>query len=110
MPAAEIPVEEAIERAGKTGWLLDVREQNEWDDVNAPVAHLIPMSQLNDRIDEIPSDEPILVICHSGYRSMRVASALVDAGFDAVSVGGGMVAWQSAGGVVREADSPAADA
>lgn len=110
MAAEEIPVDEAIQRAGDTGWLLDVREQSEWDDVNAPVAHLIPLSQLNDRIDEIPHDQPIMVICHSGYRSMRAASALVDAGYDAVSVAGGMVAWQSAGGVVHEAGSPADDA
>jgi len=110
MAAAEIPVEEAIARAGESGWLLDVREQGEWDEVNAPVAYLIPLSQLNERIGEVPQDEPVLVICHSGYRSMRAASALVDAGYDAVSVAGGMVAWQSAGGVVREGGSTSADA
>jgi rhodanese-related sulfurtransferase len=108
--ASEIPVDEAIERASKTGWLLDVREQGEWDAVNTPVAHLIPMSQINERIEEVPLGEPILVICHSGFRSAKVAAALVDAGYDAVSVAGGMVAWQSAGGVVREAGSSAVDA
>lgn len=110
MAAQEITVDEAIERAGATGWLLDVREQGEWDDVHAPVAHLIPLLQLGDRLEEIPNDEPILVICHSGFRSAKAANALVDAGYDAVTVAGGMVAWQSAGGVVLEAGSPAADA
>jgi rhodanese-related sulfurtransferase len=48
-----------------------------------------------------------LVICHSGQRSQRVATALVDAGKDAINVIGGMLAWQQAGGdVVAEGSEP----
>jgi rhodanese-related sulfurtransferase len=107
---SEIPVDEAIELTGAGGWLLDVREQDEWDRGHAPEAHLIPMSVIEQRVDELPNDERILVICHSGYRSWQVTKALVAAGFDAASVSGGMEAWQSAGGVVvtDEASSPSA--
>lgn len=105
--AAQIPVEDAISLVAGDGWLLDVREQGEWNQGHAPDAHLIPMGQIMDRIDEIPVDGEIVVICHSGYRSWQVTKALVDAGYNAVNVAGGMEAWQSAGGVVVT-DGPAA--
>jgi rhodanese-related sulfurtransferase len=98
--AAQLSAEDAISRTADGAWLLDVREQGEWDAGHAPSANLIPMGQLMDRIDEVPDDIPILVICHSGYRSWMVTKALVAAGYDAVNVAGGMEAWESAGGVV----------
>jgi rhodanese-related sulfurtransferase len=98
--AAEISAAEAIDRVAGSDWMLDVREQDEWDRGHAPTAHLIPMSVIEQRFGEIPEDVPLVVVCHSGYRSWTVAKALVAAGYDAVSVAGGMDAWQSAGGVV----------
>jgi rhodanese-related sulfurtransferase len=98
--AAQIPAAEAIALVGESGWMLDVREQDEWDRGHAPQAHLIPMGSLMDRIDEVPDDARIVVVCHSGYRSWQVTKALVNAGYDAVNVAGGMEAWESAGGVV----------
>jgi rhodanese-related sulfurtransferase len=98
--ARQIPADEAIALVAGDGWLLDVREQNEWDAGHSPEAHLIPMGEVMDRLDEIPLDSEVVVICHSGYRSWQVTKALVDGGYDAVNVAGGMEAWQSAGGVV----------
>ena len=103
--AVQIPAEDAIALAAGSAWMLDVREQDEWDRGHAPQAHLIPMGSIMDRIDELPADAQIVVICHSGYRSWQVTKALVNAGYDAVNVAGGMEAWQSAGGVVVT-DSP----
>ena len=103
--AAQIPADEAIALVAGDGWLLDVREQDEWNAVHSPEAHLIPMYEINDRITEIPDDIPVVVICHSGYRSWQVTKALVDLGYNAVNVAGGMDAWQSAGGVVFAAGS-----
>ena len=108
--AAQIPAEEAIALVAGEGWLLDVREHDEWDAVHSPEAHLIPMYEINGRLDEIPEDVPLVVICHSGYRSWQVTKALVDLGYDAVNVAGGMDAWQSAGGVVVTSDSNPASA
>jgi rhodanese-related sulfurtransferase len=96
---SEVSAAEAVVLA-ETAWLLDVREQDEWDRGHAPAAHLIPMSVIEQRSGELPEDERIVVICHSGYRSARVTQALLAAGYDAVNVAGGMDAWQSAGGVV----------
>jgi len=104
--AVQIPAEDAIQLVAGGGWLLDVREPGEWEQGHAPEAHLIPMGQIMDRIDEIPSEADVVVVCHSGYRSWQVTKALVEAGYDAVNVSGGMEAWQSAGGVVVT-DGPA---
>ena len=108
--ATQIPAADAIALVAGSGWLLDVREPDEWNRGHAPDAHLIPMGSVMDRIDEIPTDSRVVVVCHSGYRSWQVTTALVAAGYDAVNVAGGMDAWQSAGGVVVSGgpDSPLA--
>ncbi len=95
-PAVE--ASDAIRETQDGVLLLDVREEWEWDRGHAPQAVSIPMSQLDERISEIPDDRRVLVVCHSGVRSERVTEALLRAGYDAVNVAGGMVAWQSAGG------------
>jgi rhodanese-related sulfurtransferase len=107
---SQIEAAEAIVLAGTSAWLLDVREQHEWDSGHARGAHLIPMSVIEQRVGEIPEDQPILVICQGGYRSWQVTKALVVAGFDATNVAGGMDAWQSAGGVVVTDGSEPSDA
>jgi len=78
--------------------LLDVRELNEFADVRAPGAALIPTSQFMARVPDLPADRPLLVICHVGGRSAAVTGYLVRAGrTDVVNVAGGMVAWERAG-------------
>jgi rhodanese-related sulfurtransferase len=96
----EVPVQEAIAAAASGEYLLDVREQREWDEVQAPGATLLPMRALSERAGELPEDGRILVICHSGVRSAAVTEALVAAGYPAVNVTDGMVAWEAAGGPV----------
>ena len=98
--ATQIPAEEAIAQVADSAWLLDVREPDEWNRGHAPDAHLIPMGSVMDRIDEIPTDSRVVVVCHSGHRSWQVTKYLAENGYDAVNVAGGMEAWQSAGGVV----------
>jgi rhodanese-related sulfurtransferase len=80
--------------------LVDVREQDEWDRGHAPHAVHLPMSALEERYSELPEDANLLIICHSGGRSFRVTDALERAGYNAVNVEGGMLAWHAAGGAV----------
>ncbi|ALG05614.1 rhodanese-like domain-containing protein [Kibdelosporangium phytohabitans] len=77
--------------------LLDVREQNEWDAGHAPDALHIPMGELAGRLDELPSDQDVYVICRSGGRSARVTAYLNGNGWDATNVDGGMQSWHAAG-------------
>jgi len=80
--------------------LLDVREPAEYSAVHAPNAKLIPLGQINSRLNELDSykDKPIVVICRSGRRSAQAVSMLQNAGYTRVSnVKGGILAWESSG-------------
>ena len=77
--------------------LLDVREQHEWDAGHAPDAVHVVLGDLPGRVAELPTDRPIVVACKAGGRSAMATEALVGAGFDAVNLAGGMLAWVDAG-------------
>lgn len=74
------------------GVLLDVREETEWEQGTLPDAQLIPMSEIMNRLDEIPKDKPILCICRSGGRSQQVAAFLAHHGYSVANMEGGMKA------------------
>jgi rhodanese-related sulfurtransferase len=57
----------------------------------------VPMGQVRSRLDELPRDRPVAVVCHLGGRSAQVTAFLVASGFDARNVEGGMRAWAAAG-------------
>lgn len=80
--------------------LLDVREIEEWDAGHAPDARHLPMSQLTSRLDEVPDDDPLFVVCRSGARSARVVAFLAGHGYPAVNVEGGMQSWAAQGRAV----------
>ncbi len=97
MPA-EISVEQAKQKYDSGIFILDVREQDEWDAGHIPNATLIPLGQLQNRASELPKDKEIVVVCRSGKRSATGRDTLLNAGFASVtSMAGGMVAWQAAG-------------
>jgi rhodanese-related sulfurtransferase len=77
--------------------LLDVREDDEWAAGRAPGAVHVPMTQLAERLEEIPDGDPVYVICRSGGRSARVTAYLNSQGWDTVNVAGGMGGWAAAG-------------
>jgi rhodanese-related sulfurtransferase len=89
----EVSPQEALALVRSGTKLIDVREQDEWDAGHASEATLIPMSEIQGRLAELPAEEQFLLICRSGARSERVAAFLNAEGFDAVNVGGGMLAW-----------------
>jgi rhodanese-related sulfurtransferase len=77
--------------------LLDVREHDEWTAGHASAATHIPMGELVERLDELPTDGTLFVVCRSGVRSAHVAAFLNANGWDAVNVDGGMQAWHASG-------------
>lgn len=95
---AEITVEEAYQKYQEGAFVLDVRTQGEWDEYHAPNTTLIPLDQLPNRVDEVPRDQEIVVICRSGNRSQVGRDILLEAGFQQVtSSTGGLKAWSAAG-------------
>jgi len=79
------------------GFLLDVREDDEWHAGHAPEAVHVAMGTIPDRTAELPSDRTIVCICRVGGRSGAVAVALAGAGYDVRNVEGGMLAWEATG-------------
>ena len=73
--------------------VVDVREPWETEICRIDGAQLIPMSSLPRRLQEIPRDRTVAVICHAGMRSYQVAAWLLSQGIEAVSVAGGIDAW-----------------
>jgi len=79
------------------GVLLDVREPDEWAAGHAPEAVHIPMGELAGRLEELPPDNPVYVVCRGGGRSARVTAYLNANGWDATNVDGGMKSWHATG-------------
>lgn len=79
-------------------YVLDVREQYEYDEKHIPNVTLLPMSEIQSRLDEIPTDKEVIITCRSGNRSGQVTQFLEENGFDNVhNMQGGIVAWEEAG-------------
>ena len=78
-------------------YILDVREQDEYDAAHAPGVTLVPLGELMQRVDEVPTDRPVYVMCHSGGRSARATQYLEQQGVDAINIDGGITAWHGAG-------------
>jgi rhodanese-related sulfurtransferase len=95
-----VSVQEAAElQSGEVGALIiDVREPNEYAQIRARGAVLLPLGQLNGRVKDLPRDRELLLMCRTGGRSQNATQFLAANGFENVSnVQGGIMAWHHAG-------------
>jgi rhodanese-related sulfurtransferase len=78
--------------------IIDIREVAEHDQTRIPGIPLLPMSELSERIDELP-DGPLAILCRSGARSARVTQYLTSLGTygEVANLEGGIVAWAEDG-------------
>lgn len=95
--AREISVDQAYELYQAGTFVLDVRTQEEWDEYHAPNTTLIPLDELEARLSELPADQDIVVVCRSGNRSQQARDILLNAGFSATSMAGGLKEWYAKG-------------
>ena len=88
---------DGLEAAGDAQ-LVDVRTQEERDAGRIPTdtAH-IPFEELLTRAAELDKDRPIVFYCRVGERSAAAADAFAASGYDAMSLAGGIVAWEESG-------------
>jgi rhodanese-related sulfurtransferase len=74
-------------------FFLDCREPEEYEIARIDGATLIPMSEIQRRLDEVPKTRPVVVYCHHGMRSMNVALWLRTNAVEARSLAGGIDRW-----------------
>jgi sulfur dioxygenase len=77
-------------------FVLDVRSPGEFEGELGHVesAHLIPLDELRERLEEIPRDKPVVTVCQSGKRSAMAAEILLKSGYERVAnVTGGLIQW-----------------
>ncbi|GAB3988669.1 rhodanese-like domain-containing protein [Nocardioides marmoraquaticus] len=77
--------------------VLDVREPVEWEHGHIDGAVHVPLQQLPGRVEELPRDQQLLVVCKVGGRSSQATAFLQEKGFEAVNLAGGMIDWAEAG-------------
>ncbi len=95
---AEISVAQAAEKRDQGAFILDVREPSEWVQFHIPGAKLIPLGDLPNRLNEVPKDRDVVVVCRTGHRSAQGRDILLKAGYTRVtSMAGGVTQWQAQG-------------
>ncbi len=94
----EISVQEAQKRIENGALLLDVREQEEYDEERIPGSQLLPLSELMARFeDEVPEGIEIIAQCRSGKRSAQATDFLRAQGYDVTNMEGGILKWKAEG-------------
>jgi rhodanese-related sulfurtransferase len=94
----QVTVEEAFQFYQEEVYFLDVRTPMEWQAGHIPGATLIPLDELAVRSGELPVNEPILIYCRSGNRSLQAMNLLDSVGFmNLSSMDGGIEDWITAG-------------
>jgi sulfur-carrier protein adenylyltransferase/sulfurtransferase len=94
--AGEITVDELKQRMdrGEQLFILDVRNQEEYEICRIPGSQLLPLPQLAQRFEELPKDTEFVVHCKSGMRSAKAIAFLKQQGFQKLrNLKGGILAW-----------------
>lgn len=94
------PKQAVTEFSEKKAIIVDVREDDEWQEQHIPGAIHIPLGQLKSRLSELESykNSEIITQCRSGGRSAQAVEQLKTAGFNNVhSLEGGIKAWEKEG-------------
>ena len=95
---AEISVTELEKLIAAGSLLIDVRETDEFVAGHVPTAISIPLSTVQDRVDEFRHQGTVYVICQVGGRSMRACQYLADFEINnLVNIAGGTTGWIALG-------------
>lgn len=87
-----------LEENGNAVFILDVRELSEYQGPLGHIenSHLIPLGELNEQLQQIPHDQPVVTVCRAGGRSAQATVMLRRAGIENVAnLAGGMLRWRA---------------
>ena len=88
----QITVDKVRTLLEEKAYFVDVREKGEYERGHIKGAHLVPLSELRERIMEIPKDEPVYIHCRTGQRSYNAVLALQNLGYtNVINVTGGFL-------------------
>lgn len=93
----EVTREEAQELVGEGAQLIDVRADHEWEMGRIEGATHLPLAELNERVEEIDKDRPVVFYCRGGNRSTMATEALAAEGYETAKLSEGIVGWADAG-------------
>jgi len=87
---------------GKRPLVVDVRQPEEYRRGHISGSKLIPLGELSSRMNELPKDKEIVLVCASGNRSRSATKRLVSEGYNAVNMNGGMMSWARSGQAIKK--------
>ena len=93
-----VTASEAVRLVAEGALVVDVRRAFEWNRVHIPGAVHLPLEALADGCVDLPDDRLLITFCTGGLRSVGAANLLVENGFDAANMTGGLIHWRAAGG------------
>ncbi|WP_280415616.1 rhodanese-like domain-containing protein [Nocardia carnea] len=96
--APSLTATEAIGAVRSGALIVDVRRRFEWNRTRIPGAVHLPLEQLTDTCAELPDDRLLITFCTGGLRSYGAANLLLEYGFEAKNMSGGLIEWRAAGG------------
>jgi rhodanese-related sulfurtransferase len=104
--APSLSAREAIDAVRDGALIVDVRRQFEWNRTHIPDAVHLPLEQLTAECEQLPDDRLLITFCTGGLRSYGAANLLVEHGFEAKNMSGGLVEWRAAGGALEAGGRP----
>jgi len=98
--AIEVSIDQLKQARQDGAVVVDVRNDDEYATGHVSGAASLPLPEIEARMQELPKDQTVYLLCQSGGRSGKAADLLSEAGYDVRSVAGGTTAWVEAGGEV----------
>lgn len=88
----QVTIDQVRKLVEEGAYIVDVREKGEYERGHIKGAHLVPLSELRQRISEIPKGEPVYIHCRTGQRSYNAVLALQNLGYtNVINVTGGFL-------------------
>ncbi|MGY9016820.1 MAG: rhodanese-like domain-containing protein [Alphaproteobacteria bacterium] len=96
-----LSIEESKKKIQDGLFIIDVREQKEYDQIRIPNSHLIPLNTISKEIIEskVGQNADIIIHCRSGMRSKTAANILVQQGYEGniFEIDSGIMGWIESG-------------